>query len=333
MLWGDTKGKRVERFLEKHRDFGFGPYSEELSALVGETRRFLDQSGGKFLAYKRLVDTVPPFRPSYIDLTARAVTGGRSRDILAEQKTFLADTLAQLCPWRKGPFDFFGVRVDSEWQSWMKWERILPHLPDIRFKRILDIGSSSGYYMFRMAGMGPQMVLGLEPQAAFYYQYRVAQKFLNLDNVFCLPVPHDRLPPMEKVFDLVFCMGILYHRKSPVDMLKRIHDSLTSRGRIILENLVIEGRNHLCLFPRDRYAKMRNVFFIPDLATLESWLERAGFRDIQCLDITRTCLEEQRTTEWVKTESLADFLDPEDPLKTVEGYPGPVRAVFVAAKD
>jgi tRNA (mo5U34)-methyltransferase len=48
------------------------------------------------------------------------------------------------------------------------------------------------------------------------------------------------------------------------------------------------------------------------------------------VDISTTSIEEQRSTEWMKFESLKDFLDPEDPSKTVEGHPAPIRAVFVA---
>jgi tRNA (mo5U34)-methyltransferase len=126
------------------------------------------------------------------------------------------------------------------------------------------------------------------------------------------------------------CMGILYHRPSPVDMLRQIHQNLVPSGYIVLENLVLEGRNNLCLFPENRYAKMRNVYFIPDLSVMESWLARAGFKQIRCLDVTPTTKVEQRKTDWIQTESLADFLDPDDPRKTIEGYPGPVRAVFMA---
>ena len=212
----------------------------------------------------------------------------------------------------------------------MKWERVTPHIKPLTNRRILDIGSSNGYYMFKMAACDPLMVLGLEPQSTFYFQYLALQKFLNLENVFCLPIPHDQLPRMDRYFDTVFCMGVLYHRKSPVEMLRDIYDAMRPGGQLILENLVIDSKQNYCLFPRDRYAKMRNVFFIPDLLAMESWLLRAGFVDIQCVDITRTSFEEQRKTRWIQTESLTDFLDPNDPDKTVEGYPAPVRSIFTA---
>jgi tRNA (mo5U34)-methyltransferase len=125
-------------------------------------------------------------------------------------------------------------------------------------------------------------------------------------------------------------MGVLYHRPSPVDMLRSIHDSMKKGGELVLENLVLETRQNLCLFPEDRYAKMRNIYFIPDLSVMESWLCRAGFGKIRCVDVARTSLEEQRKTRWIQTESLKDFLDPHDPDKTVEGYPSPVRAIFLA---
>ncbi|MBU1341037.1 MAG: tRNA 5-methoxyuridine(34)/uridine 5-oxyacetic acid(34) synthase CmoB, partial [Proteobacteria bacterium] len=255
---------------------------------------------------------------------------GDQSDLSRKESLLLSKSLEQLCPWRKGPINLFGISIDSEWQSWMKWERLVPHLGNLKGRRILDIGSSNGYYMFKMAAHDPLMVLGVEPQDAFYFQYLALQKFLRLKTVFCLPVPHDKLPKMDKYFDTVFCMGVLYHRRSPIRMLKDICDSMTPGGELVLENLIIDSKQNMCLFPKDRYAKMRNVFFIPDLLVMESWLLRAGFTNIRCVDVTKTSFKEQRKTKWIQTESLKDFLDPDDPGKTVEGYPAPVRAIFIA---
>ena len=320
----------MERLKDQYRFLRMDPFWDKLEALIDEKRRFLDTTKGNFHRFRSVYESLPHITPSRIDLDAPAVTLGTSEDAPAETLELLREKLDALCPWRKGPFEFFGIDVDAEWRSCLKWDRFQGHLPTLRGKRILDIGSSNGYYMFRMAARQPQMVLGLEPQSAFYYQYLSVQKYLKQKNVFCLPVTHDQLPHTGRYFDLVFCMGVLYHRKSPVDMLKQIHDSLKKGGTLVMENLIIEGNNNLCLFPEDRYAKMRNVFFIPDLGAMESFLKRAGFSNIRCVDVSRTSLDEQRKTPWIQTESLADFLDPEDPHKTIEGYPGPVRAVFMA---
>ncbi len=306
------------------------PYMDEIAGLVEKKQAFLADPKGNFRKYLHVVNQLPDQLPSVIHLDTPAVTAGTSGDLSGTDRHQLVTLLKQLSPWRKGPFNLFGIPVDAEWRSDMKWDRVAPHLPDITGKRVLDIGASNGYYMFRMAARNPGLVLGLEPQSAFFCQYLAVQKYVNQKNVACLPATYEEMPKLISCFDLVCCMGILYHRRSPVDMLKEIHDRLKPAGTLVLENLVIQGRSHLCLFPEDRYAKMRNVYFIPDLSVMESWLLRAGFMDIQCVDVTPTTSAEQRKTDWIQTESLSDFLDPDDPAKTVEGYPAPVRAVFMA---
>lgn len=70
-----------------------------------------------------------------------------------------------------------------------------------------------------------------------------------------------------------------------------------------------------CLVPGDRYAQMRNVYFIPSAKMLKVWLEKCGFVDVRIVDQAVTTVEEQRRTEWMKTDSLAEFLDPNDSTK------------------
>jgi tRNA (mo5U34)-methyltransferase len=77
---------------------------------------------------------------------------------------------------------------------------------------------------------------------------------------------------------------------------------------------------------------MRNVWFLPSVPALELWLRRAGFVDVRCVDVSTTTVEEQRGTEWMRFQSLSDFLDPADHSKTVEGLPAPRRAVIVGRK-
>lgn len=320
----------MEKLLAQRHRLKIDHCYPEFETLIQEKRVFLDTTKGNFFKFKKVLEGIPEFVPSRVTLDDPWITIGEPSDISKESLALLNEKLEQLCPWRKGPFNFFGIKVDSEWQSWIKWDRFKHHIGNLEGQRILDIGSSNGYYMFRMAAQNPLMVLGLEPQSSFYFQYLTIQKFLKLENLFCLPVPFNQMPKMGKYFDRVFCMGVLYHRKSPVQMLKEINDSMRPGGKLILENLILDKKQNFCLFPKDRYAKMRNIFFIPDLLVMESWLLRAGFKDIQCIDVSKTLIEEQRKTRWIQTETLIDFLDPNDPNKTIEGYPAPVRAVFTA---
>jgi len=132
--------------------------------------------------------------------------------------------------------------------------------------------------------------------------------------------------------DTEFSMGVLYHRRSPLDHLYQLKNQLVSEGELVLETLVVEGDENTVLVPGERYAQMRNVYFIPSALALKNWLEKCGFVDVRIVDSCTTTTEEQRRTSWLTTESLADFLDPNDSSKTIEGYPAPVRAVLVARK-
>lgn len=285
---------------------------------------------GNTLKYTKAMEALPKAVASTIDLDRDILRIGAASDLTQAEQEQLHQALFQLCPWRKGPFELFGIDLDTEWQSYIKWNRFANKIGSLTNRRVLDIGSSNGYYMLRMAAQQPKMVLGLEPQHSFYFQFHALQRYIGLGNLFSLPIPFDAMPVTREGFDTVFCMGVLYHRRSPLDMLKGIHDCMVKGGELVLENLVIDSHDDLCLFPEDRYAKMRNVFFLPSLKAMESWLKRTGFADVRCIDISSTTLEEQRKTPWIQTESLDDFLDPNDSARTVEGYPAPVRAVFVA---
>jgi tRNA (mo5U34)-methyltransferase len=140
----------------------------------------------------------------------------------------------------------------------------------------------------------------------------------------------EELPPNLQAFDTVFSMGVFYHRRSPFSHLTELRSCLRRGGQLVLETLVIDAGPDQVLVPESRYAKMRNVWFIPSPQTLVSWMKRAGFRDIRLVDVTQTTTDEQRSTAWMQFESLADFLDPHDFSRTVEGYPAPCRATVTA---
>lgn len=247
------------------------------------------------------------------------------------QRQQLEQALRGLIPWRKGPFHLFGLHLDTEWRSDWKWDRVSAHL-NLAGKRILDVGCGNGYYMWRMLGAGAKSVVGVDPNWLFFCQFQAIKKLLAPAPVWHLPFAFEMLPPRLQGFDCVFSMGVLYHRRSPVEHLLELKDCLLPDGQLVLETLVIDGDEQQVLLPEDRYAQMRNVWFLPSVPALQLWLRRAGFVDISCVDINQTSTQEQRTTDWMLYQSLADFLHPDNPQLTIEGLPAPKRAVIIARK-
>jgi tRNA (mo5U34)-methyltransferase len=197
-------------------------------------------------------------------------------------------------------------------------------------RRVLDVGCGSGYHAWRMLGAGAGEVVGIDPTPLFVLQFWALQNYIRRPEISVLPLGIQHVPAGLKAFDTVFSMGVLYHRRSPMDHLLELRDCLVSGGQLLLETLVIEGGPGECLVPAGRYARMGNVWFIPSCDELLNWLAKTGFRAAEVIDVSLTTPAEQRATDWMRFQSLADFLDPEDPARTLEGYPAPRRAVLTA---
>lgn len=235
----------------------------------------------------------------------------------------LEHTARLMMPWRKGPFDLFGLFIDTEWRSDLKYNFLRPHF-NLAGKKVADIGCNNGYYMFRFLEDVPAKVVGFDPSALFQSQFDLINHFVKSDIVYeLLGVEH--LPYYEEKFDVIFCLGVLYHRSDPVAMLKALAQGLAEGGEIYLDTFIIDGDEPYALCPSGSYSKITNVYFVPTLKALENWCIRAGFTSVEVLGTVLTTSDEQRKTDWIESQSLEDFLDPADSSKTIEGYPAPKR--------
>jgi len=239
------------------------------------------------------------------------------------------DLLLQLKPWRKGPFSIHGIDVDSEWRSNLKWDRLENEVAPLADRRVLDVGCGNGYYGFRMTGGGAQLVVGIDPMLLFVFQFMTLNHFLAVPSVVVLPLRLNELPDSRNYFDTTFSMGVLYHQREPLEHLAALRTTLRAGGELVLETLILPGSESIVREPGGRYARMRNVWHLPTATALEDWLREVGFRDIRLVDVTATTVLEQRSTEWMPFESLAEALDPDDPGRTIEELPAPTRALFI----
>ena len=305
--------------------------SDWLETLPLQLKEWEKQTHGDYAKWSKIVDLLPDLSADSIELN-EGVKSHRIEALSDGEQQRIIHHLKQLMPWRKGPYHLFGIHVDCEWRSDFKWDRVLPHLAPLQDRVILDVGCGSGYHMWRMLGEDAKMVVGIDPTELFLCQFEAVRKLLNNDRrANLIPLGIEQMQPLD-AFDTVFSMGVLYHRKSPLDHLTQLKNQLKTGGELVLETLVVDGDVNTVLVPAERYAKMKNVYFIPSVAALINWLEKANFRNVRCVDVATTTLEEQRKTDWLENESLIDFLDPTDHSKTVEGYPAPKRAVILANK-
>jgi len=289
---------------------------------------FSQRQHGDFNRWNSALQMLPDIQIDDIGLSSAAVSvNGKCAN-----PERLREALSQLKPWRKGPYKIAQVEIDTEWRSDFKWDRVLPHLTPLAKRRVLDVGCGNGYHCWRMLNEDPQLVIGIDPSMLFNMQFHALNHYINDSRIQLLPITIQQMPTNMEWFDTVFSMGILYHRRSPIDHLLQLKSLLKAGGELCLETLVIEGGQGEVLVPEDRYARMNNVWFLPSVAELLNWCRRCGFSNSRVVDINKTSIQEQRRTEWMPFESLPECLDRDNPDLTVEGYPAPLRAVIIAQK-
>ncbi|PWI33937.1 tRNA 5-methoxyuridine(34)/uridine 5-oxyacetic acid(34) synthase CmoB [Vibrio albus] len=302
-----------------------------LNVLPQQLTDWQNAEHGDFDRWLRALNKIHTEAPDIVDLKG-SVSVSNNDPLPPGERKKLENLLRTFHPWRKGPYHLHGIHIDTEWRSDWKWDRVLPHITPLKNRSVLDVGCGNGYHMWRMLGEGARLCIGIDPSHLFLVQFEAVRRLMGNDQrAHLLPLGIEQLPELN-AFDTVFSMGVLYHRRSPLDHLLQLRNQLVPGGELILETLVIEGDENAVLVPVDRYAQMRNVYFFPSAKALKVWLEKTGFEDVRIVDENTTTTGEQRTTSWMTHNSLPDYLDPNDPSKTVEGYPAPRRAILVAKK-
>ena len=313
---------------ERWQDGPLAPWAE---ILPGQVARGLSvERYGDIPRWQQSLDALPDIPVKKVALDSARVGVEGTGPIDPATHAALETALRGLHPWRKGPYELFGLHIDTEWRSDWKWERLAPHIDDLAGRRVFDVGCGNGYHCWRMRGAGAAEVIGIDPTPLFVLQFAALQRYIRDAAVEVLPMGIEALPPQLRAFDTVFSMGVLYHRRSPMAHLQTLRDCLRAGGQLVLETLVIEGDATRCLVPQGRYARMGNVWFLPSATMLLLWLRKLGWKDARLVDESVTSTEEQRATDWMTFHSLSNFLDPEDSTRTIEGYPAPRRAIVLA---
>lgn len=314
----------IQALLDAKAESWANVLPQQINAALSQNRH------GTLSQWQALIADLPAFTPSHRLLDADTVQIGKADDLSTTQEKQLETELKTMLPWRKGPYDLYGININTEWRSDWKWNRLKNHITPLQQRLVLDVGSGNGYHCWRMLGAGARMVVGVDPLLLNVMQFQLVRKLYGEAPIYVLPLGIEDIPPDVKAFDTVFSMGVLYHRRSPVDHLLELKACLKPGGELVLETLIIDGGLGQALLPEDRYARMRNVWFLPTCATLIHWLKRCGFNNIRVVDVTTTSTEEQRSTEWMPFHSLKNFLDPENSDLTCEGLPAPKRAILIA---
>lgn len=213
--------------------------------------------------------------------------------------------IKRLAPWFHNLHLPGGVQTAPE--HWLgdfpafKWGEIKDCIPqDLTGWSALDIGCNAGFYSFKLAQRGAD-VLGIDANERYLDQAKWAAGCLNMQNrVRFEKMQIYDLAHMDECFDLVMFMGVFYHLRYPMlgmdiaaQKTKRlmVFQSLSLNGDSVHQetwkNLGIHDREPLCdpawpklAFIEHRFCDDPTNWWIPNRAAIEAMLRSSGMQVI-----------------------------------------------------
>ena len=100
-------------------------------------------------------------------------------------------------------------------------------------------------------------------------------------------------------FDLVWCLGVLYHNAEQLRLLRRLYELTAENGLLVVEsattrNRILAGRNVVELHWPETYRGVPTITHLPTRRAIASWLEMVGFADVRIRDVYSRSLGWQR---------------------------------------
>ena len=279
-----------------------------------------DPSG--FRQFRSTYESINPDRPIETSQITFEQTDPLLRAFLKPGDTskdgFVNEVLPHMGMFLHGPFPLPGQRVtQSAWDCRGKLGAYQANgiIPKLDGARVLDVGCNAGYDSFLMHALGASEVMGMEPHG-FYHQ----ACFLNA--VYARPEISFMNLGWEDLdkryfggFDVISCLGLVYHVKEPMLLLDKLASVMRPGGTLMMETHVIAEPSTQSQFIEGAFWGDETYWWIFGAECFMAMLRSSGFKDVR-MPLKADC----------------DSRNPLDPKITAEGYPAGARAWFVATK-
>lgn len=183
----------------------------------------------------------------------------------------------------------------------LKGERVVfNHLKKIGFldnfknKRILEIGPKHGKDSFLLATLKPIefMLIDLPSKRSMVDEWFPQLKSkINVEYIEgnILYFNQDQYEQLNK-YDLIWCLGVIYHNIEQVRLLRRLYDLCNVGGSIVLEssttrNKKLRNLNVVEIHWPIPYRNVPTITHHPSGLALKSWLEMVGFSNVIFRDV------------------------------------------------
>lgn len=119
--------------------------------------------------------------------------------------------------------------------EWQKPEEVIKYLGNIKGQSIVDVGSGSGYFTFRLAASGA-LVIAADIDQEFLDMIEEKRSKLNFDveQVKTKQISEKELNIESNSADIVLLVNVYHHITNRVDYFRRANSVLKKTGKIVI---------------------------------------------------------------------------------------------------
>ncbi len=168
----------------------------------------------------------------------------------------------------------------TERDAWQQPEKVIGFLGDIESKTIVDVGSGSGYFSFRLAKAGAR-VIAADIDTTFLQIIEKKRQQLNIDTKDLLPIhlSEDELNIENNSADIIFFVNVYHHISNRVNYFSNVNTKLKKNGKIVIIDFY---KKNLPVGPPKHHKISKEI--------VEKELTEAGYNN---LDVNTELLEYQ----------------------------------------
>lgn len=177
----------------------------------------------------------------------------------------LRTTIDELSPWYQNIELESGVWTNPALPDHprRRWEAIQPFLSDVKDKTVLDIGCNAGFFSIQLKRLGARRVVGVDNDPNVLKQAAFLARHFSVDIEVYEREAYDILDFGR--FDIVLCLGILYHLRHPLLLLDNVRQICA--GRLFVQ-MVLRGASGDFVPLADHAITEAEIFDVPEYPRL-----------------------------------------------------------------
>lgn len=216
-----------------------------------------------------------------------------------------------------------GLYADEPERPLQRFRHFMPYLVaahggSLEGKRVLDIACNSGFWSIQCALLGANVV-GFDARSELIDQANLIKSIVGVENVEFKTLDFWEMTPqlLGGTFDIVLCLGILYHLPKPLEALQLI--TQLAKTNILLDTAVFQSDAPFIKLhweePFDiRAASSSGIVASSSKSSIELMLRHIGVDEwfeipIRSTDMPRIYLDGRRASWLIKVGDRVSFKD------------------------